>query len=162
VVAPSVVWKVYPPILALLAVLASFSWLEHRRAASDGQEEKPELDNPSKLGPAFVFAALYAGILIAIAFAKRHLGESGLYLVALLSGLTDMDAITLSTSHLMQDGSVEPGTGWRLIVTAAIANLAFKLGTLATVGPISLTRRVALRFGSAAAVGLALIFLWPA
>jgi uncharacterized membrane protein (DUF4010 family) len=162
VVAPNVVWQVFPPILLLLAALVVFSWLEHRRAAGDGEEEKPQLDNPSKLGPAFIFAALYAGILIAIAFAKEHLGEGGLYLVALLSGLTDMDAITLSTSHLMQDGSVETSTGWRLIMTAALANLAFKLGTLATVGPVALTRRVALRFGSAAAVGLALIFLWPA
>lgn len=162
VVAPSVVWQVYPPILVLLASLILFSWLEQRRADGDGDEDKPVLDNPSKLGPAFIFAALYAGILVAITFAKEHLGEGGLYLVALLSGLTDMDAITLSTSHMMQDGSVETETGWRLIVTAAVANLAFKLGTLATVGPVALTRRVALRFGTAAAVGLALIFLWPA
>jgi uncharacterized membrane protein (DUF4010 family) len=162
VVAPNVVWQVYPPILVLLASLVVLSWLDYRRAAGDGDQEKPELDNPSKLGPAFIFAGLYAGILIAIAAAKEHLGEGGLYLVAVLSGLTDIDAITLSTSHMMQDGGVETATGWRLIVTAALANLAFKLGTLATVGPGALTRRVALRFGSAAAVGLALIFLWPA
>lgn len=163
VVAPGLIPKVLPPIAVLLGVMIAMSWLEHRRAAGEERDGvSPELGNPSKLGPAFIFAAVYAGVLIAIAAAKEHFGQSGLYLVAVLSGLTDMDAITLSTSRMMKEGSVEVPTGWRLIVTASIANLAFKLGTLATISPIALTRRVGLRFAVAAAAGVALIFLWPA
>lgn len=162
VVVPGLALKVLPPIAVMLAVMIVMSWLEHRRAKGEESGESPELGNPSKLGPAFIFAALYAGVLIAIAAAKEHFGERGLYVVAVLSGLTDMDAITLSTAHMMKEGTVEVPTGWRLIVTASIANLAFKLGTLATMSPAALTRRVGLRFGIAAAAGVSLIFLYPA
>ena len=161
VVAPAVLPIAGPPIGILLLTLIALAWLEHRRSASETPAESQALGNPSELRSAFVFAAIYAGVLLAIAFAKNSLGQSGLYLVAVLSGLTDMDAITLSTSQLMKDGRVEVATGWRLIVTASLANLAFKLATLAFVGPLPLLRRVATRFLVAIGVGLALLFFWP-
>ena len=43
-----------------------------------------------------------------LAAAKTYLGGHGLYAVAVLSGLTDMDAITLSTSRLV---GLEPERG---------------------------------------------------
>ena len=53
----------------------------------------------------------------AVAAAKEHFGETGLFLVASLSGLTDVDAITLSTAQLIQSGHVSTDTGWRMILT---------------------------------------------
>jgi uncharacterized membrane protein (DUF4010 family) len=162
VVAPRVVLQVIAPIAVMLAVMIVLSWLEYRRARNEETGgESPELGNPSRLAPAFIFAAIYATVTLAIAAARDHFGESALYGVAFLSGLTAMDAITLSTAKMMKAGSVELATGWRLILTGALANLAFKLGTVATISPAGLTRRIALHFGVAAAVGLAMIFLWP-
>jgi len=162
VVAPGVVLQALPPIAVMLVVMIVMSFIEHRRARNEETGgESPEMGNPSKLGPAFIFAAIYAAVTLAIAAARDHFGEGALYGVAVISGLTAMDAITLSTAHMMRDGSVEVPTGWRLIVTAALANLAFKLGTVATISPVGLTRRIGLHFGAAAAVGLAMIFLWP-
>lgn len=161
VVAPAVLPVAGLPIGILLLTMIALAWLERRRSANETPAESQSLGNPSELRSAFVFAAIYAGVLLAIAFAKESLGQSGLYLVAVLSGLTDMDAITLSTSQLMKDGRVDVATGWRLIVTASLANLAFKLATLAFVGPLPLLRRVAARFLVAIGVGLALLFFWP-
>jgi uncharacterized membrane protein (DUF4010 family) len=58
--------------------------------------------------------------------------------IAALSGLTDMDAITLSTARLVQAGAENNGLsatdGWRLIVIAAMSNLTFKVGLVAVSG----------------------------
>ena len=161
VVAPNVLGSAGPPIGILLLTMVIVSWLERRRSESEEGEQRPALSNPSELKSAFVFAGIYAGVVLAIAFAKDQFGQGGLYLVALLSGLTDMDAITLSTAQLMKDGRVEIATGWRLIVTASLSNLGFKLATLAFAGPLPLLRRVAARFLTAIAVGLLLLLLWP-
>ncbi len=161
VVAPQLLPRVGGPILIILLTMVGMGWLE-RRSQRDASDDPPaELANPSELKSALVFAGIYAGVLLAVAAAKDQFGDRGLYLVALLSGLTDMDAITLSTARLMSGGEVETATGWRLIVTASIANLGFKLSAVGLAGPLPLLRRVALRFVVAAAVGLALLFLWP-
>jgi uncharacterized membrane protein (DUF4010 family) len=162
VVSPQVLLAVAPPIAILMALMLALAFLEHRRAAGEEEDgERPELGNPSELRSAIVFALIYALVLMAVAAVTKWLGPRGLYLVALISGMTDMDAITLSTARMMTGGEVEPATGWRVIVTASLANLAFKLGIVGFTAPRALLTRVATRFSVAFAAGLALIFLWP-
>ena len=76
--------------------------------------------------PALVFGVLYAGVLLALAAAKAWLGDGGLYVVAGLSGLTEMDAITLSTARLSITDSTVAAEGWRLLVLAVMANMLSK------------------------------------
>jgi uncharacterized membrane protein (DUF4010 family) len=129
------------------------------------QQEMPQQKNPTELKSALVFAGLYAGVLMALDATQTYLGGQGLYVVAFLSGLTDMDAITLSTARLVQldsaAGGISTGTGWRLIVTATIANLIFKWLICLTLGGQRLAVYVAWLFAIPAATGLALIMLWP-
>jgi uncharacterized membrane protein (DUF4010 family) len=82
-------------------------------------------------------------------------------MVAILSGLTDMDAITLSTTQIIQSGQTDAHTGWRLILAAALANLVFKAGTTAVLGDRNLFLRVAALFGVAIAGGILILTLWP-
>ena len=82
-------------------------------------------------------------------------------MVAVLSGLTDMDAITLSTTQIIQSGQTDARTGWRLILAAALANLVFKAGTTAALGERKLFLRVSALFGAAFAGGILIMFLWP-
>ena len=63
-------------------------------------QETPEPANPAELKSALLFGVLYAAVLLAVAFARDRFGTAGLYTVAVLSGLTDVDAITLSTARL--------------------------------------------------------------
>ena len=91
---------------------------------SRGQPARmPAQDNPSELKAAIVFGMMYAGVLMALAVAKSCLGNQGLYAVAGLSGLTEMDAITLSTARLSLVDSTVAAEGWRLIVLAVMANM---------------------------------------
>ena len=109
-----------------------------------------------------VFGAIYAVVIFAIGAAREHLGSSALYGVAIISGLTDMDAITLSTARLAEQNRIETTMGWRLILTASLANLVFKAAAAFVIGGWRFGIRLAVIFAVAMAGGVAIIFLWPA
>jgi uncharacterized membrane protein (DUF4010 family) len=148
-VAPSflavAIWPLAAMMLAM-AISAGAMWFWGR-----GKEEKmPAQENPSELKSALLFGLLYAVILLAIAFAKEQYGSSGLYFVAGLSGLTDVDAITLSTSQMVNLDRIGADQGWRLIVIATMSNLVFKTLMVAALGH----RRLFAKVGASFALGL--------
>jgi uncharacterized membrane protein (DUF4010 family) len=104
---------------------------------------------------------LYAAVLFAVSFAREYLGSGGLYAVAALSGLTDMDAITLSTAQMVKGGALATETGWRLILVGSLTNLVFKAGVVASLGHARLRRRILSVFGVALAGGVAILIFWP-
>jgi uncharacterized membrane protein (DUF4010 family) len=142
----------------MFLVLVLLGWSNLR--GPDGRAGPlPEQGNPTELRSALLFGLLYAVVLLAVAAANAAFGDRGLYVAAVLSGLTDMDAITLSIAQLVSTGEVAPATGWRLIMVAALANLAFKTGVVAMLGDRGLLRRVAIGFGVAAALGGGLLLV---
>jgi uncharacterized membrane protein (DUF4010 family) len=160
VVAPAVLGAVAPPLGAMmgfmLVVTVGAFWTSRSRIDAPEQSEAP-----SDLTAAVIFGLLYAGVLLLVAAVKDSFGQTALYAVAGISGLTDMDAITLSTAQLMNSGSIETPTGWRLILVGAIANLVFKAGAIAVLGAPELLKRILVLFGISAAGGVALLLLWP-
>ena len=62
--------------------------------------------NPFSLTAAAKFGALFAVILLAVKIVQETMPPSGLYAVAALSGLVDVDAITLSMAELAQNGQI--------------------------------------------------------
>ncbi|MBM3265613.1 MAG: MgtC/SapB family protein [candidate division Zixibacteria bacterium] len=88
--------------------------------------DPPEHENPAQIKTALIFGLLYSVILFMVAAGKTHFGDQGLYTVAVLSGLTDMDAITLSTAEMVKLGRIDAHTGWRVILVASLSNLVFK------------------------------------
>ena len=142
-------------MLVLMAVLAFFLWWRTR-----GDKSKlPEQSNPTELKSAIIFAALFAVVLLAVAAAKDLFGNRGLYPVAVLSGLTDMDAITLSSAEMARDGRVDTITAARLIIVASMANMVFKAGMVAALGSRALFLRIAIVF-SGALIGGGLLLWW--
>src|SRR6185295_10975160 len=149
-----------PPITAMLgvaAVLSAVVWLADRRE----EAEPPEPSNPAELKSAILFGLIYAAVILAVAFAKQHFGKAGLYAVAGISGLTDVDALTLSTARLVDSGGLDSATGWRAILLATLVNLVFKAGIVAVLGSRRMLGRVALLFGAAVAGGGGIFWLWP-
>ncbi len=152
--------EIAPPLAVMLAasvVIAALFCL----IARDRQVAMPQHGNPADLRVAMTFAGLYALVSLVIAATKVEFGVQALYPVAVLSGLTDMDAITLSTSQLVNQGRLESATAWRLIVVASLANLAFKAVLAAVIGGRALLRYVALAFGATVLTGIGLLWLWP-
>jgi uncharacterized membrane protein (DUF4010 family) len=159
-VAPRSFAALAPPLAVMLGVAVAVSaafWFVGR-----GEDpELPEPSNPAELKAAIAFGVLYAVVLLAVAFARDRFGTAGLYTVAVISGLTDVDAITLSTSRLVNGGRLDAGTGWRAILIAALSNLVFKAGIVAALGSRRLLGRIAVLFGAALAGGGAILWLWP-
>ena len=91
----------------------------------------------------------------------QALRESGLYAVAVLSGLTDMDAITLSTARYVDEGRLTVTNGWQAILVAAMANLVFKAGIVTLLGTRRLLAWVAALFGVALVAGGLILAFWP-
>jgi uncharacterized membrane protein (DUF4010 family) len=84
-----------------------------------------------------------------------------LYTVAVISGLHDLDAITLSTARFVEQGQVEAQLGWRLILAGSLSNLVLKGAAVAVLGERSLLKWIALPYGAALLGGTALLLLWP-
>jgi len=125
IVAPAYFRQIVPPLAAMLivSILISTALYLH---TSDHNIPMPEHENPADLRTAMIFGGMFALVVFAVAATKAEFGDEGLQVVAVLSGLTDMDAITLSTSQLVNQGRLETDTAWRMILLASLSNLAFK------------------------------------
>lgn len=148
------------PIVALMLLTAApavLMWFRVRKQPS----RMPEQENPTQLKSALVFAAMYAVVLVALAAAKAHLGTEALYVVSAISGLTDMDAITLSTANLANADPAILADGWRFIVVAALANLVFKAGMVGILGGKRLFVEVSLLFTVPMIGGILLLLFMP-
>lgn len=151
---------VAPPLgamLGALAVLCVALWLKERH----DPVQMPAQTNPTELKPAILFGLLFAVVLLATAAGKAHFGQGGLYAVAALSGLTDVDAITLSTAEMIRDGRLDADTAWRLILLASMSNLVFKGMTVAALGTRRLLARIAVLFAVVLAIGVSILVFWP-
>ncbi|MDY9924110.1 MgtC/SapB family protein [Methanobacterium sp.] len=84
-----------------------------------------KLDNPFSLKPALIFGALFLGILFLSKIANIYLGSGGVYLASIISGVADVDAITISMALLAPE-TIPPTTAVTAITLAAISNTVFK------------------------------------
>ena len=107
----------------------------------------PKVENPAGLKTAITFAVLYAGILVLVAWAADVVGPQWVLAVAAISGLTDVDALTLSTSRLHEAGGITSKLAVAAIVTGIVANGVFKMIIIARVGGRALLKSCALPLG---------------
>lgn len=160
-VIPSQLSKVVLPIVALFLMMIGLSvvlfYLINKKSKSD---DMPRPKNPAQLTSALMFGAIYAIILLAVAFTQQELGDKGLYVAAFVGGLANKDAITLSLSKSIGSG-LDANFGWRLIVVASLSNFLFKIVLCAILGTKQLTKWMALFFGAAILGGLLILWLWP-
>ncbi len=147
------------PLLAatLPYALGALYWWKHSDSvgASAGQ---PVLKNPFELVPALRFAALLALILLLVEFARHEVGERGIYVVALLSGLTDVDAITLSLARSAREG-LDDQIAVRGIMLATFANSCIKAVLILAAGSPALAVRTLPLMATGLALGLGMTLL---
>ena len=134
--------RLLPPLLVATLVYAGGALLYWRRASQEQAPAsgEPPLKNPFELGPALRFAALLALILFLVEAGRRYLGDVGVYLVSLLSGLADVDAITLSLASNAL-GGLDAEVASRGIVLAVASNSLVKAALIALIGGRDLALR---------------------
>ncbi|MEX0679499.1 MAG: DUF4010 domain-containing protein [Pirellulales bacterium] len=160
VAAAPIVRYVAPPLAVMFLWMLALSAVVYR-FDRPGKAELPPPKNPAELRMALIFGAMYAAIKLAVAATQHYFGDSALYAVAGISGLTDLDAITLSTAKLVEEHRLASDLGWRLILVAALANLAFKGGIAVILGHRHLALRTLVVFGAAIAGGSLILRFWP-
>jgi len=139
-----------PAILAQLlpvlggGLLAGVAFVAFAWRRMNGGNELPQLDlrNPTELATALTFGAVYAAVLLLSAALSEKAGSMGLYAVALVSGLTDVDAITLSSLRLFGQEKLAAAAATTAILLAMLANLGFKFGIVVSVAGSTLALRV--------------------
>lgn len=158
VVSPSILPQLLPVLgSGLLVGLAAtaYGW---RKLRQQSEVLMPEVSNPTELRTAVGFGLLYAAVLFLAAWLSAIAGNSGLYAVALVSGLTDVDAITLSSLRLFGLGKLQAAEAVAAIAFGVMSNIGFKLGLVFFIGGPLLARRCAVGLlATAAGIGLALL-----
>lgn len=159
VVSRTLLPTVAPILIALMVVSLLFAMIYGRRSRQSSETMPPQ-GNPSELKSAILFGVLYGVVLVAVAAAKEHLPHTGLFAVAALSGLADLDAITLSTARLVEANRLSVDTAWRSLLIAALSNLVFKSGLVLAAGDRKLFRNVAWLLGVSSLLGAAVLWWW--
>jgi len=154
VVSAVVSYGALPGLLPVLAggflfglIVALYNW---RKMSNATELYIPETPNPAELHTAVGFGLLYVVVLLGAAWMSDLAGSQGLYVVALISGLTDVDAITLSSLRLFNLGQLSEQQTVIAIAIAFLANLAFKFGMVVFIGGRNLAKHVAIGFGAIA------------
>lgn len=132
------------PFGAMAAVTVAFAGYHYWRSLSgSATQDAPEvkLKNPFSLSSAIKFALFFGAVLLIVSLVQHYLPGRGLYAVAALAGLTDVDAITLSMAGLARDGG-DPKVALASIVIAALTNTAVKCGLVVALGAPQLRRRI--------------------
>ncbi len=157
-----VAYGVLPHLLPVLAgglvfglVFVMYNWRKMTKAT---ELYIPETSNPAELHTAIGFGLLYVVVLLGAAWMNDLAGSQGLYAVAMVSGLTDVDAIVLSSLRLHNLHQLSEQQTVMAITIALIANLAFKFGMVFFIGGWNLAKHVAIGFGVIASGILAGLF----
>lgn len=151
---------VLAPFLAMAAVAGGIAaYLYYRDGAKNGKEAKGsvQVENPFSLTQAAKFAAFFAVVLLAVKIVQEHFPPNGLYAVAALSGLADVDAITLSMSEFARSGEVQIAV--IAIVIASITNTLVKSGMAFAIAGLALGKPLLIATLATLAAGLATAFL---
>ena len=140
VVSPRIVVYMLPVLAGGLVLGGAVTYLLWRNINRDGDLPMPKITNPTEIKVSLSFGLLYAIVLVCAAWLSDYAGSGGLYALALVSGLTDVDAITLSSLRLFELGKLNPEQTVSAITIAYLANMGFKLGLVAVVGGMTLAR----------------------
>ncbi len=162
VVAPALVPSIAGPTAVFGMVMLGICLVVYGNARRNrAHAELPERTNPAQFRMALGFAGVYVVVLFAVAMAKEFIGDRAIFAVAVISGLTDVDALTLSVGQLFDHGKLDADIAWRAIFLATLANLSFKMVVASFMGSAALRVWILCSCGLAIGAGGVLLWVWP-
>jgi uncharacterized membrane protein (DUF4010 family) len=156
IVNASLIPRVIIPLGSMLiaaGIVVVVLW-RRRSIAEENETTKVELGNPLRWQTAVTFAALFAIVLVVVRAANEYLGSAGVYVASILTGLTDVDSITLTVSELSMEGQLEASVAAIAISLAALVNTTVKGIMVLSLGSQELRRVVVRAFGVVVVVGI--------
>ena len=147
VISTSLVVPLAAPLLLTAAVGGLASLVIYLRQRGESGEHDVQLKNPFEVGPALQFGLLFGVVLFLAQVVQRLFGEAGLYGLAVLTGLTDVDAIGLAMADVVRAGEQTAAIGAITITLAVISNTLVKGGFVVGAGAPQLRRVGTISFG---------------
>lgn len=161
---------VYQPLLQLLwlpfvamavatAIMAALYYWHGSRRYQAPQQSAVKLSNPFSLIAAIKFGLLFAAILLLVKLTEQYVAVEGLYGLAAIAGLTDVDAITLSMAGYAGQQSANMALASGAITIAALSNTLVKCGLVVVLGGRALAYKVAVATVVVLTVGIVVLWL---
>lgn len=149
------------PLMAMGLAGISVAALYHFRASSESSSHgELKLENPFSLKSAVQFALVFAAVLMVTRLAITYLGSAWLPVVAIVSGLTDADAIAFSVSDAQRADLVTLDWASFNVVLGALSNTFMKLFLVLGLGHRGLFKNLLAAFLVIGAVGLITMFFY--
>jgi uncharacterized membrane protein (DUF4010 family) len=163
---PALLSAIALPLAVLGVVPLVYAAALARRSVTDHVGGSLRISNPFAIGAALVMATAITALSMAVHGAELLLGSAGTYAVAALSGILDVDAVSVAMAGSSAAGEAADGTPGALSVTVAsngillavIVNTIAKALMTAVTGTRDLGRRCGLVL-VAAATGAGLLAL---
>jgi uncharacterized membrane protein (DUF4010 family) len=113
-------------ILGVLGVAGGTIWvlLGQRKLEAGKEHEAASNKNPLQISTAFVFATLFVGILMATRAAFEWFGTAGVYILAGIMGLVDVDPFILGLTQTSPANNLVAAAAVAIVVATASNNLA--------------------------------------
>jgi len=139
------------PTIGLMTVICLVMGLLLIRGKTATEPSPPlEIRDPTEIITAIKFGVFLVVIFLLSYYVKLWLGEGGLYGLAAISGLADVDAITLAISQ----ATLPPEVAAMGVVIAATVNTVIKTMIVAVAGERSMAIRVGAAFAAVITAGL--------
>jgi uncharacterized membrane protein (DUF4010 family) len=121
---PALARALLPALLALCALGALVAaWLWSRSTASTAAPATLAAINPLQLGTAALFAGLFVLLAVATQWVSHTLGAGGVFALAAVSGLTDIDPFVLSLAQGSVPGMSLPALAAAILLAASSNNV---------------------------------------
>ncbi len=128
VVNPNLVKDMWIPMASAAVVGGLYGlYLTRKDTKHETIKEDISIEKPFSLKKSLAFGGLYAAVIVIANIAQIYFGDSGIYVSAIASGFTDVDAITLTMAEMSKaSGSVAPNVAVKAITLAAVSNTVVK------------------------------------
>jgi uncharacterized membrane protein (DUF4010 family) len=149
------------PVLVMGAAgltMAAFYYLRGKWEVKAAGEMN--FSNPFSLKSAIAFGAVFASVLVLTQLAIFYLGDTWLPVIAIVSGLTDADAIAFSLSYAEQSGTISRDWASFNLVLGALSNTFMKLFLVFTLGHRELFRNLLAAFLVIGAAGMVTMYFY--
>jgi uncharacterized membrane protein (DUF4010 family) len=108
-------------ILGAVGIAGGWVWSGLSDASSTAAKVPPAAKNPLELSAAFLLGLVFVGVLVLTNLALTHLGSSGIYGMAVISGLAPVDPFIMGLTQTA-GGMTSMGLAVAGVVVAAASN----------------------------------------
>jgi uncharacterized membrane protein (DUF4010 family) len=152
---PELAQRLWLPVAIMAGLIYLPALYGLRRSAGAAPRLASPMRNPLALRTAVLFGLLLSLVLLLGKALQAYFGEVGVLALAVVSGISDVDPITLSLGRMSQ-GDIAVDVAAAGILLAASANNLTKSAMAMVVGGRAVALRVALPLVASAAVGVGL------